>query len=436
MTKPTLAIVVALATTAFAAEPPRVVTLEDALAVARARQPQVRQAQASTEAALARTDESLAPLLPQIAGNAGYSRSTANYTSRPGSLPSQISSGSGSESWTTYSYFNLGLSANQLLWDFGQTRSRWRAARASARSQQSTEKATLLQVLSDVRTAYFQARAAKALVAVAKETLENQQKHLQQTEGFVEVGTKPEIDLALAKTNVANARVALITAENNYAVAKAQLTQAMGAPISSDFDVSDESFPAVVGEDGPAATLAQEAIDDRPELASFADAIRAGELTVQAVRGAYGPSLGASTGFTDAGEQANNLTWNWSAALSLSVPLFQGGATRAQVREARANLAAVQAQADNERQQVLLEVEQARLSVRAAKAALTASDDALTNAKEQLRLAEGRYETGVGNIIELSDAQLALTTASQQRVDADYTLAQARVGLLRALGRE
>ena len=74
--------------------------------------------------------------------------------------------------------------------------------------------------------------------------------------------------------------------------------------------------------------------------------------------------------------------------------------------------------------------------MRAAKAALKASGDALVNAQEQLRLAEGRYETGVGSIIELGDSQVALTSAAQQRVQADYNLSQARAGLLKALGRE
>jgi outer membrane protein len=88
------------------------------------------------------------------------------------------------------------------------------------------------------------------------------------------------------------------------------------------------------------------------------------------------------------------------------------------------------------RQQVRLEVEQARLAVRAAKEALVASGEALANGSEQLRLAEGRYETGIGSIIELSDAQVAMTSAGYQKVQAEYVLAQARAGLIKALGRD
>ena len=418
------------------AAPPRILTLEEALATARAQQPQVRQAAAATQAAQARVDESRAPLLPQVNGSADYARETSNYATRPGALPSQFSGGGSGQSWATSNYFNFGLNASVLLYDFGQTSSRWRASQASADSQRASERTTMQQVLFSVRTAYFQARAAKGLVTVERDTLANQEKHLEQTEGFVEVGTQPEIALAQTKTDVANARVGLINAENAYDTAKAQLNQAMGIEGPTDYDVSDETLPPVPGEDDSTDALLAEAMQSRPELTAAADQVRAQELTLRALRGAYGPSLGASTGFSDAGVQMSNLAWNWNVAVGLTVPIFQGGQTKAQVREGVANVAAAKAQLDAARQQVRFDIEQARLAVRAAKAAMAASGEALVNAQEQLRLAEGRYETGVGNIIELGDSQVALTAAAQQKVQTEYSVSQARAQLLKALGRE
>jgi outer membrane protein len=80
-------------------------------------------------------------------------------------------------------------------------------------------------------------------------------------------------------------------------------------------------------------------------------------------------------------------------------------------------------------------VEQARLGVRAARATLGAATEAADAARERLVLAEGRYQTGVGSVLELADAQLALTTALGQRVQAEFQLAAARSQLLQALGR-
>ena len=85
--------------------------------------------------------------------------------------------------------------------------------------------------------------------------------------------------------------------------------------------------------------------------------------------------------------------------------------------------------------QVRFDVQQAVLTLRATKVAIDASREALTNAREQLRLAEGRYQSGVGSIIELGDAQIAATNAAAQVVQADFNLATARAQLLTALGR-
>jgi outer membrane protein len=121
--------------------------------------------------------------------------------------------------------------------------------------------------------------------------------------------------------------------------------------------------------------------------------------------------------------------------VNLNWPLFQGLLTRSQVKEAKANVSAVQAQNAALVNQVRLEVEQAHLQVRAAKATLAAVGEALINSRERLRLAEGRYQSGVGSIIELGDAQVAAATAAAQSIQAEYNVATARAALLKALGR-
>ena len=103
------------------------------------------------------------------------------------------------------------------------------------------------------------------LVAVARETLEDQNRHLVQVKGFVEVGTQPPIALAQQKAAVANAIVQVIAAQNNYETAKAQLNQAAGITGGTDYDVSDEQLPTVSDEDQPIETLYAKAIAARDE---------------------------------------------------------------------------------------------------------------------------------------------------------------------------
>ncbi len=413
----------------------RALTLAEAERSAREHQPQLFQARASTEAAGARADQASAPLLPQVAGSASYQRTTGNFVARPGTFPTNATGGAGA-TWKTSDYYAFGITASQLVWDFGETSGRWRSAQALARAQRDTERATEVQVLLTVRAAFFNARAQRDLVRVATETLANQEAHLRQVEGFVQAGTRPEVDLFQARTDRANAQVQVINAENAYAIARAQLNQAMGVSGATDYEVASDTLPSVEGEDAPVDALVPEAERNRPDLVSLEEQARAQELTSRALEGGYGPTLGVSTGLTDAGPTLRSTVWNWNATATLTWSLFQGGLTRAQVREARATASALRAQAEILRQQIRVDVDQARLAVRAAKGSLGAANEALTNARERLRQAERRYQLGVGSLIDLGDAQLAATAAAAQLVQAEFNLSTSRAQLLRALGRE
>jgi outer membrane protein len=252
---------------------------------------------------------------------------------------------------------------------------------------------------------------------------------------MVQVGTQPPIALAQQKAAVANAVVQLITAQNNYETAKAQLNQAAGIVTGTEYDVGDEIMPTVEDEDQPLETLARKGLTTRPEMLVLAKQREAQDAILGSARGGYGPNISANAGATDYGTALDQLTPNWAAGLVVTWPLFQGGLTRGAVRQAEAGLESVDAQRSLEELQVRLDVDSARLAVRAAKATIGAVDDALTSAREQLRLAEQRYATGVGNIIELNDAQVAYTSAAAQVVQARYTLSTARAQLLAAMGR-
>ena len=430
----------ATSTTVPAADqaPKRVVTLAQAERAALEAQPQVRVARAATDLAEGQADQARSPLLPQVTGTAGYTRETGNFAARPGVVGG---SPSGSLFSNSYDLWSFGVTGTQLIYDFGQTSGRYRAADLNVEAQRYSEQSTRLQVVLNVRTAYFNARAMKELVAVAMETLDDQNKHLAQVQGQVTVGVQPPIALAQQKAACANAVVQLIQADNNYETSKAQLNQAAGIVGGTDYDVGDEQVMAPEDEDQPLDTLAGKAIAARPEIATYVKQRESQEATLSSVKGGYGPTLSAAAGVTDTGENLTaaqaqgGLVPNWNAGLLLNWPVYQGGLTKAQIRQAQAGLDSIDAQRAVEVLAVRLQVDTARLAVKAAKATIGASQDALDSAREQLRLAEQRFSTGVGNIIELNDAQVAYTTAAAQVVQARFSLASARAQLLAALGR-
>jgi outer membrane protein len=410
---------------------PARLSLDAALRIARQHQPQLRQARANTAAADARVAGARAPLLPQVTANGSYTRSTANVAPRA-DLPMFSSP---SPSFDTFNFFTTGITASQLIWDFGQSSRRRDAAEAAAESQERTEKATGLGADLNVRTAFFNANTARSAVDVARETLANQNRHLKQTEAFVELGSHPPIELMQAQADQANAEVQLINAQNDYATARALLNQTMGVEAPISYEIEPTASTPIPDEGAPLETLVEQGVAARPEIAAMRDQLRAQELTNKATYGRYFPSIRAGAGATYAGRDVNQLVWNLNGGLSLNWPIIEGGAVKAALREGEANVAALQAQVDTLRLQVRVEVEQASLAVAAAKAALTASDRSLTSARARLDLAEVRYNTGVGNGIELGDAQLAATNAAFQKLQAQLRLDTARAQLTKALAR-
>ena len=422
----------------------RTVTLDQAERAAEAQAPAVREARANAAAGRARTEQARAPALPQVKLEGTYERTTGNRRQRPG-RDTLVSN-----SWTTYNWFEGQATATQLVWDFGLTHNRWNAAEQRAVALADTERATRLEALSAVRTAYFRARAAKELIAVAKQTLANEQRHLEQITGFVAAGSRPDIDLAQARVGTANARVAVIRTETGYEVARAELNQAMGQVGDTDYDVTDQTLPQVPGETGPVGSLIDEAIKARPDLAALDAEVRAQELTARAARGGYWPRFDLIAGAVDSGIQFEKtqridnfgnvfpyggMAWNVFGGVQVTWPVFQGLQTRGQVREADALIENVRARRDGLVNEVWVAVQRAAAGVRAAHESLVAAEEALVAARERRRLADGRYAAGVGSIIELSDAEVAAANAGAQRVAAEYTLSAARAELILALGR-
>jgi outer membrane protein len=401
-------------------------------------QPQLLVARANTSIAKAQVEQTFAPFLPQLAAQASYTRETGNYAPHPGAIPSTASISLPPTNLSpdaSFDYWNFGVTANQLIYDFGQTLGRYDAAKKTVEAQRASEETARVQVLLNVRRAYFTARANKDLVDVAHETLDDQNRHLVQVQGFVAVGTQPPIALAQQKAAVANAQVQLITAQNGYETAKAQLNQAAGLTGGTDYDVTDEASGPVEGEDQPRDQLIAVAMAARPEIAALVKQRAAQEATISAAKGAYGPSLSATAGFNEVGTSLSGLVPNWNAGVVATWQFYQGGLTIGQVHAAEAGLESVDAQRSLEELQVRADVDSALLAVRAAKATIGAAEDAVTSAHDQLRLAEQRYATGVGSIIELNDAQVAYSSAAAQLVQARYQLASARAQLLAALGR-
>ncbi len=437
-------IILLVTTTALAAEAPtRQVSLEQALARARTNNPSLAASQQTVAASGFATAQAVAPYLPQLSLAASYRRSTLNNPTAPylSSMSSDTTGTStsirniiGRDSMDSYNYFNAGLNLTQTIYDFGRTGGGLDAARASERASRADLMRTLQDVEVAVTGAFFGVLASQEAMIAAEEARSQRQRHLDVAAAQAEAGTRQRIDVTRARSDLAAAELDVLRARNACQMARVTLNNAMGVKDDIDF---------VVVRPAPAESLAlpklpeavRTAVLARPEHRALRERIEVLRGASRAQRAGHFPTLGLTGGLTYAGYAFPDMVFNWSVGAGLSWNLFDGLATSNAVREAEAEIRAIEADLQALELAIAAEVERSILAYGEAQARLEPSRALITAAQETLALAEGRYAAGMGSMIEVTDAQAQFTQAKTRLIQAQYDLEMARVQVLKALGR-
>jgi outer membrane protein len=402
-------------------------SLAECLAIAMENHPSLKAAAASVQAGNQRVLQAVSNYLPQVNGvyTADRHRSSVGQRTQSGGISTAA--------FSTLNFFSTGLNFTQMLFDFGQNLNSIRAAQASEQSLEADETTQRETVILNVKQAYFNMLAARRLLVVADETVRQNQKHLEQAQGRFSVGLAAKFDVTQAQVQLANAELNQVTARNNLAVARETLRNALGLNGPLDFDIVDNfDVHAVTISESDALDVAY---DNRPELQSIRAQERSTIEQIAAIQKNYLPNV---TG------QGNYLWSNpdfplqsqWDVRATVNLSIFSGGLTKAQVGEQKALLSNLKFNEEQLRQNIALEVRQATLNLQQAAESIRVAEKGLQQARENLDLAEGRYKTGVGNIIELTDAQASLTTAEANHVQALYTYKTSLAALEKATAKQ
>jgi outer membrane protein len=418
---------------------PDVLTLEQAIEIAMRQQPSLRQSRAQLEAAQGRVDLARVSRNPTIAldATAGASSRTAaggGVVLGPDGLPISTGGTIGPDFFSHRESTGLGASASWRIYDFGQTSANIRAADLNAQAFAAAVTTSTLDIRTNVEVAYLTAVADRKLAQVAETTVRSEDAHLDQARRFVAAQAHDPIEVAQAQARDANARSALAQSQSNEAIALANLRSAIGwidpshSPIvAANWPVPPETEPSVL------AALVETARKNRPEIVQLDKELEASQANLDAAHAERRPVLSAS-----AQTQWSPATGNWSpqpswsAGLSLSWNLFDGGRASADIRIANANVQSSLAQRDALLVTLTSQLDSARNQIIANRANVAASTEAVAAAQAQLKLSEARYTQGLGSQIELADAQTAVTTAQGNLVQAEFQLATAWAQLHRA----
>jgi len=400
-----------------------VLNLDRCIQIALLKQPSILAAYFTVEANRSRVGEALSNYYPQIGASGGYSR----YSS-PG-ISTEVNNmlfGTG--------YFNEytnSLTLSQNIYDFGKTSSQVKIQKFNLDSAGSDLETTKEQIVLNVKQTYYTVIQAARNRAVADEAVGQYKQHLDQAKGFFDVGTKPRYDVITAEVNLSNAKLNLITADNALRIARVNLNNAMGVPDAPAYTVEDslalKKYEITLDE------ALSRAMANRPDIKSLALRTRAAEESVRLANTGYYPALTGSASYNWEGTRFP-LENEWNVGVAVSVPIFNGFLTKQQIGEAVSNLNVARANEEALRQSVVLDVQQSYLNLKQAEDSIATADLAVKQATENLDIANGRYAAGVGNPIEVTDAQVVYSNSKLAYIQALTNYNVAHASLLKAMG--
>ncbi len=417
-----------------------VLTLGDAARLAARQSATAEEARARSAQAGARVRQRFADFLPIFSGLASVSEHNLNsaaafrFPSGPGSaafnsfLPPEGTLFPPIKDWEF-----RGRIADTLF-SFGAIK-RYRQSQAIQAAFAADAANSAEQAAATAANAYLRAQRAEATLsartadsALAADLLSIARQQLQ-------AGVGVQLDVTRAAAQVAASHAQLIAARSERDRTRLDLYRTLGLPLDTRLTLTDSLAGLRITDSLPPESQALDrALRDRPDLRNADLQLEAARRQVTAIQAERVPAIGA---FADDGASAGTLrrvlnTYSWG--VGVSVPVFDGFRREGRIEEQRASALEIEIRRRDLRQQAAIEVRGAYLDLASAREQVGAAAEQLRLTEEEVAEARQRFGTGVAGNADVITAELALTTARTQQVDALTNYQTARVAFARAIG--
>ena len=395
------------------AQNPQKLTLEQAVAAAIQNHPQIQAAQNEVNYAQQQIVINRAPYYPALSGE---------VTGSQGNDLARIGAGEISAS-RLFNRFGSGVVLSQLITDSGRTSSLVSSARFQEQASQQNLSATRYNIVLAVNRYYYDVLHAEAVVKVAQETIAARQLVSDQVTELAKNSLKTQLDVSFADTNVAEAKLLLIRAQEAVQDARAQLGRAMGSDQPADSQLDEP--PAAPGLPANPDGLITQALANRPELAGLRFSRESAYKFYEAEKDLSRPtvSLAATAGiipYINTPASSPIPIEYEGVAANVSIPLFNGHLFSARREAARQRAMESDQRLRDEQERLARDVRVAYSAAVNAYQRIDVTAQFLRAASMGVDLAKGRFDLGLATIIELTTAQLNLTAAEVENLSAKY----------------
>jgi len=373
----------------------------------------------------------LAALLPDLTANARQVYENLSFKEIGLKLPPgagfQLPATSGG-----FGYQDTRVNVSQQVYN-ANLRDRYRANKNLEQASLLNQKDSRDVVVFAVGTAYMQVIASRARVATAGAQLDSAKALDQQTANRVTSEVSPEIDSLRAQVERQSAEQRLTNATNQFEKDKLTLARITGLAIDQPFELTEGlDYHPLTNWTSESAT--DDALKSRADLASAEASLHAAEEVLKSQKAQRLPVVSFSADYGGAGPNIGNFNSVYSVSGNVSVPIYTGGRIRADIEQARSDVARREAEYADLKGRIAYDVRVAWLDLMASDSGVTVATRNKTLAEKALVQSQDRYSNGVTNYLEVVQAQEAVVVAGDNYIQSLYSYNVSMISLARAMG--
>lgn len=334
------------------------------------------------------------------------------------------------------------LGASQLLYDFGKTS----GAIESGEKRFDASKIDVDAVTNDTIYAtlkeFYTVLKKYHLIVVQNESVEINDQQLYRAGEYFKAGVRTKIDVTNAQLELSDAKLALLSAQNDLKIARMNLERVIGlTPNRGDYRLYDETFeisklknrlpkiPYTLDE------FKRQALQNRSEIVAIDKRVEASRADESSAQGEYLPSLDARADYQKTSSTMPSMVDQWNTGVYLNWNFFSGFQTEGKLQEMRGNTLRYQSERQKVELDIVSEVTNAYNTAIQQRQAIDIRELAIQLAQENLQLAQERYKSGIGDMIELNDAQSKYIESKSNYVITYYDYCIAAANLQHAVGK-
>ena len=442
-----------LITSSISAEEPKLLNLEQSLQIAKQSNLTILAAEQKLKSAEAQISVARSALMPRISANGNYTyfkdvqKSVIQAEGGfgfpiPGEEMNDMSTPSvDNESELIELEFGAHhniqgtVSLSQPVFAWGRYYYNYQAAKLGYEAAQKELTAAYEKLRLNVYEAFYRVLITQEFVKVAEQSVELVEKQLGIAQTSLDAGAATNFDVLRAKVQLANAKSQVIRAKNSVKIAKNAYKTLLNLPLADDISVEGSfEIPEVKIK---LDELIKQALEKRPEITRSQLNEQAGQKQLSVAKTRNLPDFAFFSNYQIShSERLIEMNRIWSLGLQINIPIFDGFASRAAVKQSESVLKQLQIGTEQVMSVVETEVRNAYLALLEAKTLIDVQRETVAQAQESVRIATIRFENGMITTVELTDTQLALIQSKVNRLQAqhDYVIGLAR--LEKAIGQK